>query len=365
MSPLEDLIWSRISREGPITVAEYMELALGHPEHGYYMKGDPFGIEGDFITAPEISQVFGELLGLWSAVTWQQLGEPPGIALIECGPGRGTLMRDLLRAAQFVPGFASAIQIHLVETSPAMRAKQKVTLSDASPVWHDTVDTVPPGPTILIANEFLDALPIRQLVRTEDAWTERCVDLEENELVFRTGEIVPDDEIPLSDINEAAEDGSIFETCPAAHAFADSVQKRLADEPGAALFIDYGHTRSAYGDTLQAVRGHAFDNVLSRPGEADLTAHVDFDALARRFRSHGARIMGPISQGKFLTDLGIGPRTARLAQGATAEAAKTINAATERLVAPGQMGELFKVMVATHGESPTLAGFETEAETIC
>lgn len=367
MSPLEELIRNRISKNGPMTVAEYIEISLGHPEYGYYMKGDPFGVAGDFITAPEISQVFGELIGLWAAVAWQQIGEPQKVVLIECGPGRGTLMRDLLRAAKFVPGFADAIELHLIETSPAMRELQRTALLEHAPDWHDAIDTVPPGPTILIANEFLDALPVRQFVRTADGWAERCIDIRKDELVFAPGNFVGEDDGEAENWKPAdgAAEGAIFETCPAAETFANALNERFSLAPGAALFIDYGHAKSALGDTLQAVRNHDFSDVLSSPGESDITAHVDFDAFGRQLRESGSRVMGPISQSSFLTNLGIGPRTDGLARKASAETAETIRSGTLRLTAPDQMGELFKVMVAAHAESPTLAGFERWAETEC
>ena len=213
MSPLEDLIRKRIAADGPLTVADFMALALGHPEYGYYMKGDPFGGAGDFITAPEISQVFGELIGLWSAMTWRQIGAPSKIILIECGPGRGTLMSDLLRAANTVPRFLDAVEIHLVETSPAMRERQRATLTGHTPQWHDILETVPAGPTILIANEFLDALPIRQLVRTENGWAERRVGLAAKGLVFETGEDVSNAVLPVPPPDKHPRPGSIFEIC--------------------------------------------------------------------------------------------------------------------------------------------------------
>lgn len=240
MSPLEDLIRNRISENGPMTVAEFMEVALGHPQHGYYMKGDPFGVAGDFITAPEISQIFGELIGLWSAVTWQQMGEPQNVALIECGPGRGTLMRDLLRAAAYVPGFADAIDIHLVETSTAMRKRQRTALDGYTLEWHDALDTVPSGPTILIANEFLDALPIRQFVRTAAGWAERCVGVKNDALVFENGNIIAEAEGWAPADTDSVANGSIFEICPAAQEFTDTLNRRFSSAPGAALFIDYG-----------------------------------------------------------------------------------------------------------------------------
>ena len=365
MSPLEQLIRDRISEHGPMTVADFMGIALGHPEHGYYMKGDPFGVAGDFITAPEISQIFGELIGLWAAITWQQLGEPPNLTLIECGPGRGTLMRDLLRAASYVPGFADAIDLHLVETSPAMRERQRTTLEGYTPQWHDVLDTVPTGPTILIANEFLDALPIRQFVRSADGWAERCVGLKNNALAFEHGDINPEAAAWAPPIAGSAAEGTIFEICPAAQEFAAALSQRFSTAPGAALLIDYGHVQSATGDTLQAVRGHEFSDVLAAPGEADITAHVDFGAFGSNLRGGGSRLMGPISQSVFLTDLGIQSRTDALAQNATPDVAEKIRAASERLTAPDQMGELFKVMVAAHAQSPTLAGFETTVDSEC
>jgi NADH dehydrogenase [ubiquinone] 1 alpha subcomplex assembly factor 7 len=365
MSPLEDLIRKRITADGPITVADFMTLALGHPEHGYYMKGDPFGTTGDFITAPEISQVFGELIGLWSAMTWQQIGAPAKTILIECGPGRGTLMSDMLRAAKTVPLFLDAIQIHLVETSPAMRERQRATLTGHTPQWHDSLETVPAGPMILIANEFLDALPIRQLVRTENGWAERRVGLSDRDLVFETGDEVSDTVLPVPPRDVHAPPGSIFETCPAALDFADTLNVRLSDTPGAALFIDYGHSTSAIGDTLQAVRSQKFADILSDPGDVDLTAHVDFDSIGRRLRGGGSRTMGPVTQSAFLSALGIEERTTQLTTGIAPDIAATLRSGTERLTAQNQMGQLFKVMVATHADCPTLAGFETMVDSEC
>ncbi|CAN0362904.1 unnamed protein product [Discosporangium mesarthrocarpum] len=362
MSPLETLIRDRIAENGPISVADYMELALGHPEHGYYKTGDPFGIAGDFITAPEISQVFGELMGLWGAVTWQQMGSPEELVLVECGPGRGTLMKDFLRAAKSVPDFHSAIDIHLVENSPAMRQRQKDTLSEYAPSWHETIDTLPAGPMILIANEFLDALPISQCVYTDTGWTERLVDNGPNGFVFATGARAADGP---PDLSAAARPGDIFETCPAAIGFANTLCKRLATASGAALLIDYGHARSAPGETLQAVRNHKFTDPLSNPGKADLTAHVDFDAMARTFTSGGAATYGPVTQSAFLNALGIQERTQRLLQNASPDIRTEVSTATARLTEPAEMGDLFKVMVATSAEMPRLAGFESWVEETC
>lgn len=362
MSPLETLIRDRITKDGPLRVADFMALALGHPEHGYYMTGDPFGTAGDFITAPEISQVFGELIGLWAAVTWQQIGSPDKLILVECGPGRGTLMKDLLRAAKSVPDFHEAIDIHLVETSEAMRHRQKQSLSDYAPHWHDTICSVPAGHMVLVANEFLDALPIHQFVMTDAGWAERCVDVGPDGLVFVTGMTAADR--PLMVVPDAAP-GAIFETCPAAMDFADALSNRLNAASGAALLIDYGHGRSAAGETLQAINDHKFTDPLSDPGKADLTAHVDFDAFAQRLRSGGATANGPISQSAFLNAIGIRERTQQLMQNASPEACDDLETATARLTDPGQMGELFKVMVATSAEMPRLAGFESWMKETC
>ena len=362
MSPLEALIRDRIAGDGPISVAEFMGLALGHPDHGYYMTGDPFGAAGDFITAPEISQVFGELIGLWAAVTWQQLGSPEKLILVECGPGRGTLMNDLLRAAKSVPDFARAIDIHLVENSPAMRRLQEETLAGYAPCWHDTIATIPVGATILVANEFLDALPIQQFVSTDTGWVERCVGIANGELTFVTGKTAA---AHLHTLPSDAPPGAIFETCPAAMYFAETLGRRLSAAPGAALVIDYGHGKSAVGETLQAVHRHAFADPLTDPGKADLTAHVDFDAFARRLRSAGAITSGPITQSEFLGTIGIQQRTQQLLKAAAPEARANLVSAASRLTDPAEMGELFKVMVATSPEMPRLAGFESWAEETC
>jgi NADH dehydrogenase [ubiquinone] 1 alpha subcomplex assembly factor 7 len=362
MSPLEALIRDQIAGDGPISVAEFMELALGHPDHGYYMTGDPFGAAGDFITAPEISQVFGELIGLWAAVTWQQMGSPKNLILIECGPGRGTLMKDMLRAAKSVPDFARAIDIHLVENSPAMRRRQEETLAGHAPCWHDDIATIPAGATILVANEFLDALPIHQFVSTDTGWVERCIGIANEELAFVTGKTAS---ACLPALPSDAPRGAIFETCPAAMDFADRLGRRLRSAPGAALVIDYGHGEPAAGDTLQAIHRHAFADPLTDPGKADLTAHVDFDAFARRLRSAGAATSDPITQSEFLGTIGIQERTQQLLKTASPEAGANLVSATSRLTDPAEMGELFKVMVATSPEMPRLAGFESWAEETC
>ena len=336
-------------------VADYMALALGHPEHGYYMKGDPFGMPGDFITAPEISQVFGELIGLWSAVTWQQMGSPDRAVLVECGPGRGTLMSDLLTAAASVPGFVRSVEIHLVETSPALRSIQSKNLAGSEVTWHESVDTVPPGATILIANEFVDALPIRQVIRTDTGWCERCVGLSREALVFVD---IPISDEGTDDLPRQAQSGSLFEICPAALDFIDKVSGRLAGNPGSSLIIDYGYDRMSSGDTLQAVRGHKITGPLISPGESDLTAHVNFSALSSRAAANGCQAFGPVSQAAFLRSLGVVERTKALLRNAGPNQVGNLQSGTHRLIDPNAMGTLFKSLAISSSGLGAPAGFE-------
>ncbi len=354
MTQLETQLRDRIAAEGPISIADFMEAALGDPEHGYYRSRDPLGRTGDFITAPEISQVFGELIGLWAAVSWQQIGTPERVCLVECGPGRGTLMADALRAARTVPAFAAAVEIHLVETSPALRTAQRETLAAYGPSWHEALETVPSGPAIVIANEFFDALPIRQYERTDSGWCERRVAADADGFTLSLAPGAPD----MSPPSSAAEPGDVFETCTASGAIAEEIGRRVARDGGAALVIDYGHAETAYGDTLQAVKGHAYADPLSDPGEADLTAHVDFEALAAAFRRGGAATFGPVTQGEFLVSLGAAERTEALARGQPPERAAMLRSATNRLIDSHQMGRLFKVLAVAGPDSDRPAGFE-------
>ena len=337
---------------GTISVAGYMEAALFHPRWGYYATRDPLGARGDFITAPEVSQVFGELIGLWSADFWQRLGAPDPVVLAELGPGRGTMMRDARRAAAIVPAFAHALRLHLVERSPVLRAAQQETLRGAAVEFHDAAATLPPGPLIVVANEFLDALPIRQYERVGGRWHERRIAAGgDGTLRFAR------DPVPAADAFADAPEGSIRETRPAALALAQALGARLARDGGAALFIDYGHAESGCGDTLQAVRRHRRHDVLDAPGTADLTAHVDFAAFAAAAVASGARAWGPVPQGRFLRALGIAARTEALAAKATPAQAALLRSGTVRLVDPAAMGRLFKVLALTHPAAPPPAGF--------
>lgn len=347
----------RIRTGGPLSIESYMAAALGHPQHGYYTTRDPFGVHGDFVTAPEVSQMFGELVGLWCVELWQRLGAPAPVILAELGPGRGTLMRDMLRAARVVPAFAAACRVHLVETSPVLRAAQAQTLGAGIAGWHDTLETVPPGPLLLVANEFLDALPIRQLVRAADGWHERRVGLSpEGRLVFTVDPAPSTDAEILQAMVDAAVPGALVELRPAAAQLARVLARRLASQGGAALFIDYGHATSGVGDTLQAVRRHAHHPVLENPGEADLTAQVDFAAFCAAAREGGARVYGPLSQGAWLAALGIAQRAARLCAAAPARAA-AISSALRRLIHPAAMGALFKVVALADPAAPAPDGF--------
>lgn len=355
MSFAEDLK-DRIRRSGPLSVADYMEACA----NAYYARGDVFGAGGDFITAPEISQTFGEIVGLWCAVTWQALGAPKTFRLIECGPGRGTLMADALRAARRVPGFRDAARVHLVERSARLREMQRAALKGELVTWHDDIEDVPVGVCIVLANEFLDALPVRQWEKTERVWIERAVALDNAGDLHFTHGTARDLDIPLA-ISADAAPGAIFETSPASIGWTRSLAARLTDHGGAALVIDYGHTATAIGDTLQAVKAHRYHSALADPGAVDITAHVDFEAIATAAREMGAKVFGPVPQGAWLTRLGITVRAAQLAAGKDEAQAKTIQGAVNRLIAPDAMGLLFKVLAFTHPALAACEGFAQDA----
>jgi NADH dehydrogenase [ubiquinone] 1 alpha subcomplex assembly factor 7 len=357
-SPLLAKLARRIARHGPLSVADYMAAALTDPDHGYYMGRDPLGARGDFVTAPEVSQMFGELIGLWCAEAWRGQGAPARAALVELGPGRGTLLADALRAARRVPAFAAALEVHLVEVSPALRARQEDALADAKPIWHESLAGVPQRPLLLVANEFFDALPVRQLVKRADGWGERRVALAgERALAFADSPADPALEALVPEALRAAAPGALFEVAPAGQEIAREIARRLRRHGGAALVIDYGHAASALGETLQAVRRHARHDVLRDPGAADLTCHVDFAALAAAARDEGAAAHGPVAQGAFLERLGIAARAARLMEGATPRQREAVRAARRRLTAPDQMGALFKVLALTPKDAPPPPGF--------
>jgi NADH dehydrogenase [ubiquinone] 1 alpha subcomplex assembly factor 7 len=361
--PLEADIRRRITAAGPMPVGEYMALCLGDPQHGYYTTRDPLGSRGDFITAPEISQMFGELIGLWMAAVWKQMGAPENIRIVELGPGRGTLMSDALRAVQVMPAFREAVVVHLVEISPVLREAQERTLDGQTitVLWHAGLDEVPKGPAIIVANEFFDALPVNQAVKTERGWHERQIEIDSvGNLAFTIArDPIPHFDMLLPSAVREAPEQSIFEWRD--DSLAMELGRRIADGGGAALVIDYGHAKTAVGETLQAVGQHAFADPLTAPGNVDLTAHVDFQALTRAVEAMGVNGFGPAEQSQFLRRLGIETRAAALkAKAASHAEAADIDAALARLVGHGRtgMGTLFKVAAFAHPSVGVPAGFE-------
>lgn len=340
MTPLARLIAARIRDGGPMDLAEYMQTCLLHPQHGYYSTRDPFGQAGDFTTAPEISQMFGELLGLALAQAWIDQGRP-AFVLAEPGPGRGTLMADMLRAIRAVPGMAEAARVHLIEASPHLRAVQREKLGQVT--WLDHVDDLPQAPLFMVANEFFDALPIRQFHFREGRWSERVVGLDGDALTFGL--------VPASLPHEGRE-GDILEFCPAAQPITEAIASRITRHGGAAIFVDYGGWNGR-GDTFQALRNHKPDDPLAHPGQADLTAHVDFAPLAAAAVRAGAVVSRPQTQGNLLTMLGIHARAEKLAPRDAGA-----HSALHRLTDPAEMGTLFKALAMWHPDAPPVPGFQ-------
>ena len=360
MTPLAYELHAMIEADGPMPVSRYMALCLGHPQHGYYTTRDPFGAAGDFTTAPEVSQMFGELIGIWCAEVWRGMGAPRRVLLVELGPGRGTLMQDVLRAAKVLPEFRAALAVHLIETSPKLKECQRLALAQAGvPIAeHERPETLPDGPLLAVANEFVDALPADQFVKTEHGWHERRIGLQpDGKLAFGL------DPAPLPALEESlpprlrpAPAGSMLERRD--YTPMQEIARRIAAYGGSGLVIDYGHVQTAFGDTLQAVRRHEPIDPLEDPGEADLTAHVDFEALGGAVQTHGASLHGPVTQGDFLRRLGIGLRAERLKKSAPAQT-EAIDAALARLTGPAPgMGEMFKVLAFSQRNLPAPPGFD-------
>jgi NADH dehydrogenase [ubiquinone] 1 alpha subcomplex assembly factor 7 len=357
---LDQKIARRIRAEGPLSLAAYMAMALHDPEHGYYAQHAPIGAQGDFITAPEISQVFGELIGLWCAVVWRRLGRPDPVILVEFGPGRGVLMSDLLRAAATVPDFRRALRLHLVETSAPLRFAQEQQLAQFAPVWVPRFEDLPNSPMLLVANEFLDALPIRQFVRHGAHWSERMVTLDkENRFVFVEGPPSPIGTLLVPEaLRERADEGTIVEICPAALSLAAALGAHFSRHAGAGLLIDYGYFPSAPGPTLRALCRHRAVSELAAPGTADLSAHVDFAAFAEAARAAGAEAYGPVPQGRLLAALGAAERATALRERATPSQQQALDRGVERLLDPGGMGTLFKAVAVVSPGLPTPPGFD-------
>ena len=350
---LEKHIKESIFENGPMSIADYMVLALTQPEYGYYMRKDPFGVQGDFTTAPEISQIFGELVGAWLVTQWVMMGKP-NAALAEIGPGRGTLMADILRATSKVKGFHDAISVHLMELSPTLRQKQWTTLAGKHPdiTWHMGFAEIPAKPLLLVANEFFDALPIRQYMHEADGWKERKIGLDkQGALEFVLEPAAPPEGLEHEPISE-----NIYEYSDAARAMAFVMANRISIHGGSALIIDYGYAHGN-GDTLQAVRNHRHHEVLEEPGTADLTAHVDFETITHAAAIGGCTVYGPVGQGFFLNRLGALERCAVLCEKATEKQKEALTSGITRLTAAEQMGTLFKVLCITHPTLPKPEGF--------
>jgi NADH dehydrogenase [ubiquinone] 1 alpha subcomplex assembly factor 7 len=372
LTPLAKKLAARIAAGGPVSFHDYMEACLYDPGHGYYKKRDPIGGGGDFVTAPEISQVFGELTGLWAGETWRLMGEPDAIELVELGPGRGTLMADALRALRVLPGFLKCVRVHFIETSEPMRNAQKTALAGAvCPVfWHSAMEEVPEGPAIVIANEFFDCLPVRQFIYdgTAQLWRERMVALKDGSFEFAlssSGFEVPPHPVllpsPERGVVSAAspdhEDGDVLETRPATSSIVEAFAARAARAPFAALIVDYGYAQPSDGDTVQAVKQHRFAGVFDSPGETDLTAHVDFPGLVSAAKDRGLRAFGPMPMGEWLLRLGLEARVSQLLKQASEREAIELRSRIARLVDPAQMGVLFKAAALAGGVSGPLPPF--------
>jgi len=342
---LKDRIAKQIRASAPIPLAEFMHWCMADPGDGYYANREAIGAKGDFITAPEISQMFGEMIGIWAVERWEELGRPTPFNLVELGPGKGTLMGDLLRVGKAVPEFVAAARVRMVETSDRLVATQKHTLSEFGNVtWHKSIQEISDDPAIIIANEFLDVLPVRQYVKTGDEWREHAIGINgEDELVWTLGTGI----LEKTSLPENADDepeGAIFEISTIRESFIANTAEILKTNSGAALFIDYGHVKSGFGDTVQALRAHGYTEILKEPGQADLTAHVDFEALQKVAESNGVNTKPLTTQGEFLLDLGLLERAGQLGRDQSDEIQESLARQAERLALPEEMGNLFKVM---------------------
>lgn len=360
-TPLAKIIRQRIEQLGPMDMGEYMALCLGHPRYGYYMTRDPFGASGDFTTAPEISQMFGEMIGLWIADVWMKMGSPSEFILLECGPGRGTLMGDIMRSTRTLPGLHEAARLYLMEMSPVLQKAQKARLGTYDPIWIDGLEALPSAvPLIVVGNEFLDALPVRQVIRNGASWRERVVTIDQDGM-FCFGE----KEADLFLIEAARKTGGredvegVVEVSFILNQFLKNLFLLLKKQSGIALFMDYGHECSGVGETLQAVQSHRFTSVLDFPGDSDLTAHVDFENVGRIAREGGLVCHGPVTQSRFLRELGIEVRAERLMKGANDVQKRDIESSLKRVIDTEQMGSLFKVIALSYDPKMTLepAGF--------
>ncbi|MEO1042749.1 MAG: SAM-dependent methyltransferase [Pseudomonadota bacterium] len=363
-TPLEQRLIDLIADHGPIRVGDFMTDALIHPQHGYYATQKALGAVGDFTTSPEISQIFGELVGGWLVHSWEAMGGPSQFNLVELGPGRGTLMADILRTANVRPRFLKSAHVYMIEASGRMRYSQKRLLAETGCriTWADKLEDVPPAPLLLVANEFFDCLPIRQFMRMADLsdkpWRERLVGLSKDQSAL-SFVLSNDSYADMPGMPRGAMPEDIFESCTVGGDVVGEIANRLREHKGRALIIDYGHGRSGYGDTLQAIKNHKPWPVLESPGLADVTAHVDFAALGRRGRQEDMRVDGPVRQADFLERLGLRERLARLEPAIEdAKARDDFRTGALRLIDREGMGELFKVMSISSPNSSAPPGFE-------
>jgi NADH dehydrogenase [ubiquinone] 1 alpha subcomplex assembly factor 7 len=356
VNALAGRIAALIAQNGPLTIAQYMAIALNDPREGYYATRPALGGQGDFITAPETSQMFGELVGLWCVQAWLDSGAPARVNLIELGPGRGVMMSDMLRAAKALDAYRAALSVTLIENSAPLRAEQEKTLSGQEIAWAQTLADAPDGPSVIVANEFLDCMPIRQFVRTGEGWREKVVGARAGALTFGLVTMPLADEAIIPPALKDAPEGAVAEIAPALEGFIATLAARLHAHPGRALFFDYGAPTPDGGDTFQALRRHSSADPLEAPGESDLTAHVDFSAVKRAAEAAGLAVAGPRAQGAWLNAMGIETRAAAL-RAAQPHKAALIARQHARLTAPDQMGILFQAICLSSPGLPAPAGF--------
>jgi len=360
MNELAKILKEKIKQESCISIATYMSEALGNPKYGYYKTAEPFGKDGDFVTAPEISQMFGEMIAAFALQSWLDMGKPKDFMLVELGPGRGTLMADILKTMTVLPEFEEAVSIHAIETSQQLIDQQGKKWKGYSPTWHKDLVSLPKKPAIFIGNEFFDALPIHQIEKQDGEWSERCIGYdEEKDVFFFSNRPLKDDvlnNIP-SDLIDA-DDGAIFEFSTASMAYMETITKHIMECGGVALVIDYGYSNYEYGDTFQAIKNHKYSDVLKSPGEADLTAHVNFQDLKCIAEKEGAKSFGPLTQKAFLENIGIVERAGILYRHATDEQKIDIEFSLKRLISEDEMGALFKVLAIANPNLEHLATFK-------
>ena len=359
---LQNLLISRIQKTGPISLTEFMAEALHNKNFGYYTTRDPLGSLGDFTTAPEISQIFGELIGLWILHAHQQQELDGPLCLVELGPGRGTLMSDILRVLLKFENIEQLLEVHLVETNPILRQMQQKLLGNLKVLWHDDLSTLPDQPWFLVANEFLDTLPVIQLIKNGDRWTERLIDYDPagGHFFWTSSGSTSRLSLLISDqVSSKAPDNALLEFSPATLGIFKTIAENTSKKGGAALLIDYGYLKPSFKSSIQAVHDHKMVDPLSNPGTNDISCHVDFQSILHESQFFEVNFHGPIPQGEFLISMGINERAERLKHGSSIQQINDINIAVKRLTATGEMGKLFKVIGLTPKDSPTPPGFMT------